>query len=695
MAVVCLVSGFALVPGAVAAPTPTPSAPKLISESEALELAKSSGVPVIVSSMTDERTLVTADPQTGQLVAELSANVARVPDSRGGWRAPSAALVKGADGLLRPEAALIDVALSAGGPTSPAVAVTDGSASWRFGWPAALPVPVVDGARATYPEVYPGVDLVVEAGIESVETHLVVKTREASTNPAVRTWSMPSQLSKGLTGKPLKNGATSVVDESGSERFRVAPPLMWDSSGTPFDKRFSDRPVEPRVSPIAADVSAGRLTVQPVASFLDDPATVYPVVIDPEVSLSQTHVLRVTDDWAKWDDAVGDHGKVGYNGWDAPYYRSRMFYQFSWPKNADGKYITSAQIAAGKFEYVQDHSPQHPPNCESSSHSYPAVRAKLANAISKDDKWADRTGSAWHPQASVPNWYAVGHETYCNKTKVEIWDLTGALREERVNYGSRTTVTVGLYSDDETDAMGWKHYVNAGTSPRLLLKYEKEPLVPALSSVVVNPEVTPLVSPRTALSRSLTLSAIPTLEGGAGCGIPTDCAYVQFEVTGNSFSWTGDGTWVPSGALSTAFPPTLAPGNYSVRLRAWNRRTGLASAWSSTIPLKVDPAPSSPTWSWAPPVVQSSGSLPSGVPLQINAAAAPTDSDVTQLCAVVAADSSSTEVCAPTSGAPATATITLPAFSPGVYQVRVVAKDAYQTSAPALDSPGATRTVSW
>lgn len=519
---------------AQADPTPTPT-PKvegaLIGEAEAIRQARTTGAPVVVSALTDERTLVTADPATGQLTAELTANVTRVSDGQGGWRAPSTTLVRGTNGVIRPEAAVAEIAVTPGGSSAaPLATLSDGSATVQFGWAAKLPAAVVEGSTAIYPDLYPGVDLVVRAGLESVETFLVVKTRVASLNPAVRSWSMPVTVPSGMTAKALANGGTSITDGMGVERFQVPEALMWDSSGKPQGAPAAELladVAESRIAPVDASLAAGRLSVGVQASFLDDPATVFPVVIDPAVSLSQTHVLRVTDDWSKWDDAVGDHGKIGYNGWTAPYYRSRMFYQFAWPVSG----LKASQIRSGVFEYVQDHSVQHSP-CETTSTAFPGVRARLANAISSTDTWSDRTGDAWHPQGSVFSRMAVGHEDYCNDTYRETWNMTGALQTERTNYASRTTVTVGLYSDDEADRDGWKHYINEGTSPRLMLTYEKEPLVPAVADFAVSAAPVPQTSPRRTLSATPMLSSKVSLESGYNCQSSTACLQAEFDVTG-------------------------------------------------------------------------------------------------------------------------------------------------------------------
>lgn len=55
---------------ALADPTPTPKpAAGLLNEADAMRQARSSGKPVEVSALTDERTLVVADPDSGSFTA--------------------------------------------------------------------------------------------------------------------------------------------------------------------------------------------------------------------------------------------------------------------------------------------------------------------------------------------------------------------------------------------------------------------------------------------------------------------------------------------------------------------------------------------------------------------------------------------------------------------------------------------------
>ena len=591
------------------------------------------------------------------------------------------------------------LAISPGGASdAPVASISDGSASVKFGWPDRLPQAVIDGATATYPEVFPGVDLVAKAGLEGVETFLVVKTREAAQNPAVRSWSMPMTWSSGLAVKAHDNGAKSLVDEAGVERVRVPAALMWDSTGKEAASGAEDllaESADTRTAPVATQMVASRLTAVPQTSFLDDPATVYPVVIDPSANLGQTHVLRVTDDWSKWDGAVGDHGKVGYNGWSSPYYRSRMLYQFAWRKNSDGSFVRPSQIAKAEFQYKQDHSPQHSP-CDSRSTAYPAVHAKLANTINSSDTWSDRTGNAWHPWAKATSYLAVGHEDVCNKVVTETWNLTGSVLSERQpqsqgGYDYRTTITVGLFSDDEGDKMGWKHYINDGASPKFVLTYQQEPQVPAAADFSVTPRAGTQTSPWVTTTTTPTLSTNVRLEGSYAC--PTtaaNCVRAVFTLTKGSSTITLNGNAVASGSVSTAtVAAPLSVGEYTVTMRAENSATGLVSAWSAGVGLKVDPSPKAPSWSWVSTAWPNAPKIPPSTPLAITATPNAADGDVFQLCALVTSDGATEQYCSPLSGTPLTGptSISLPGLSTGAYTVTVAARDESSLGSPTADSP--------
>lgn len=587
--------GMSLAFSAVVAVSPAAEAAPmgLLDEAAAMAQARSTGSPVVVSARTNETTLITADPSTGMFVAELTARPVRVRDDAGGWREASARLVRASDGGWQTEAGVAAVRISGGGNADPLASLGSGSSAAELRWPDSLPEPTIEDTMATYPEVYPGVDLVVRADVDAVETYLVVKTAAAGRNPKVRNWSIP-MTTPGLSAVQGPDGAQSLVDSQGVERIVMPKALMWDSTGkTAGLTRAADlieEVAQTKSVKVGLRASADRLNALADQGFLDSPSTVYPVVIDPVMqAVSQTRVLRVTNDFSQWGSAVGDFGKIGYNGWSSPYYKSRMFYQFSWPASG----LLPSQISKGEFRYTQVHSVQHSP-CLSKSSTYPAVQARLADPIQSTDTWSDRQADSWHPQPAVlPNQkMAVGHMDYCGDHYTEVWNLTSALKTERQNYAGRSTVTVGLRSVDEGNKYGWKYYYNkSGTSPKLYLTYQLAPQKPQSVSA------TPLKSAGVTWSPTPTLSAKLLLTSGDAC-VTTSCLRGEFVIKNQSGSVVATllSPAVASGGTASVVAPTLASGqSYTVTVRAKSVDTGMYSAAATPFGLTTDLLPSAPT----------------------------------------------------------------------------------------------------
>jgi hypothetical protein len=106
-------------------------------------------------------------------------------DDAGNWVEADPTLVVGAGGVISTVASVVDIEVSPGG-SGPLVTATDRSgAAISLSWPAALPAPVLEGATATYPGVFEGVDLRVTARTDSFSYALVVHSAEAALNPAL------------------------------------------------------------------------------------------------------------------------------------------------------------------------------------------------------------------------------------------------------------------------------------------------------------------------------------------------------------------------------------------------------------------------------------------------------------------------------------------------------------------------------
>ncbi|CAL9646879.1 hypothetical protein SUDANB120_06502 (plasmid) [Streptomyces sp. enrichment culture] len=329
-------------------PPARPTTERERAEDAALAKAKVTGKPVPVPVAMTETDSVVANPD-GTL--GLSRSVAPVRTKRSGeWADLDATLVKGEDGMLRPKATASALTLSGGGTAPLAMLEQDGK-KLVIAWPDPLPVPVLEGPSAVYPDVVPGTDLKVSAteagGISQI---FVVKSVEAGKHPKL------AKLTTGLKGQGVTVSADAAgnlkaADASGRTVFRAPTPTMWDSAApaqAPLAKasgvgRFSeaatvsprdhDEPVKvvsgsngpggaAKVVRLQADLGKDTIALTPDQSFLSDPATAYPVYIDP----AWTPTNRGTQHWAwvqeaypttvSYDDYSDTYDPgVGYQRW--------------------------------------------------------------------------------------------------------------------------------------------------------------------------------------------------------------------------------------------------------------------------------------------------------------------------------------------------------------------------------------------
>ncbi|MGC3955161.1 MAG: hypothetical protein QM804_13105 [Propionicimonas sp.] len=629
-----LASGvLASVPTATAETPP----PHLLDAAEAVAQAMATGEPVVASALTDERTLVTADPETGLLQAKLSAQVSRVPDGRGGWREPSAQLVAAGNSTWVAEAATVPITVVGGD----GVFLTMGEGDFKvaFQWPEALPSPTIDGNLATFAEVVPGVDLVVRTAIDGAETFLIVKDPSAAQHPLVR--SVPITLAPpALQSLPTESGGIAYLDEAGDERVIIPPAYLWDATGQPVDASLADLldpPEGAQIEPLAVEDggilrrgTASQVSFEvseEAAALLDDPTTVFPVVIDPSVSMEQSYAVRVTQDFTKYNSDIGSRGKIGYNGWSSPYYKSRMYYQFRWPKNnkGAGTLISASQITMAEFSYVQTHSPQH--SCSDTDFG-PSVKVQFHNTINSGTTWSDQPGTH-SDSGSKTNDYAVGHEDVCKKTYTQKWNITSGVQRERTDYETRTTVTLGIRSSDESDKNGWREYKHSSSSPDLLVTYEPEPPTPTGFSITNTNSVPgqPLVT----TSSSVRMQAKVALASGFQCRLSTDCLQARFKVSRDrAVLKEGDSNRVVPNSPTLPFLDLsgLVEGTYDVEIRSYNRDTKLLSLEPAAYTFTVDLPPAAPIWSWAIENWPNQNTVPSNTPLPIALSNAPNDAKV-------------------------------------------------------------------
>lgn len=242
-----------------------------------------------------------AQPQ-GNFRAELSVGAARV--RRGAGWVPVDLTLQPKGGQVSPVAHPRDLRLSGAQPDGTHDLATVGLGGDRVAlqWTGELPEPVLDGSTARYPNAIDGVDLIVRATGEGFAQSLIVRDRSAI--------SRVKSVRLSLTGPGAarhqrdKSGVLTLLRADGGRTVTIPPLAMWDSrtdvTGTPVRKA-------PIRNALARTSQGLHLTLTPDRAWLRDPATVYPVTLDPTLStIGDTYDLYVKEGVTLPDDTTND-----------------------------------------------------------------------------------------------------------------------------------------------------------------------------------------------------------------------------------------------------------------------------------------------------------------------------------------------------------------------------------------------------
>ncbi|NJC86760.1 LamG-like jellyroll fold domain-containing protein [Planosporangium mesophilum] len=488
------------------APAPSTSAaaapkdgPVRDTEAEALAAAKADGVRVEILALRGERREVYANPD-GTLTAQEHAQAVWTVRS-GRWVPVDATLVKQADGSVAPKAAVIGLKLSGGGD-GPLLEADRAGRRMSLRWPARLPTPTLDGPRATYGEVLPGVDLVVNVGPAGFSHVLVVKNAQAARNPKLAALEFALHT-EGLEVKAAGDGLAAVDRATDRAVFESGEPTMWDSgapagtgtsgaAGTPFGPAPSGSPLgatasdggtsravqappdSARVAKLGVRVGGGKLVLTPDRSMLTDAGTRWPVYIDPVWESTSNSAWAMVDSgypaeeyWkfaGKRDERIGKCPESCNSS-----LVKRLFYAL--PTPYAGKSIISAE-----FRVTLVHT------YNSSARSASLYRA--AGGISSATNWSNQPGgSGWSGAALQESKSPTAKQASCTATNQNVgFNATAAVREA-ANNGSSTT-TFGIKADNESDITYVKRFCDNAV---LAVNYNRAPDRPNTSELTMSP----------------------------------------------------------------------------------------------------------------------------------------------------------------------------------------------------------------
>jgi len=543
----------------------------------ALVKARETRRPVEILSQRSETAQVFAEPDGNQR-AVVSARPTRVRKGSA-WVNAEPGLVVRNDGSLGPEAAAIGLSFSRGG-SGPMVRIDKDGASLSYSWPTPLPPPSIEGKKATYAEVIPGVDLVLSADVEGFSQVLVVKNAQAASRPELAELRVATQVSEG-TLKLDETGNLTLLATDGTVAFHGGAPQMWDSSGTA--ETTGDRVLGPRtgdaIGKLAVRLEEGTLVLTPDQEFLRNPGLTFPLYVDPPMHgagrLAFTYVSKHFKTTKYYN--TSDVAKVGYyndpNVYGGPTIDTyRSFFRMN-TEAVKGKHIIKAVFRA--YETY------------SWSCTKRSVELWRTGAIGSGTTWDAQP--RWAEQQSSVN-VAKGYSSNCAAGGV---DFTATEAVKLAAGKGWNNVTLGLRAASESDTLGWKKFRN---NPSIEITYNTKPNVPDQRSTEVGASAAVGCATGTATPYVTTLT--PTLRARVS---DTDSnkgqtvrAHFEWHRTGGAKIGERYTTYVASGTVVRAPIPSGAftdGANVRWRVRAHDGLSdanGGYSGWSDWCSMIID-----------------------------------------------------------------------------------------------------------
>lgn len=408
----------------------------------------------------------------GSLTTELSAGPVRFRDGEtDDWRDVDLALVSNADGSVEPKAhphglelakpggqKLTAVAQNEKAAPRDLVSLGEGDQKITLQWKGGLPKPKLNGTRATYENAVPQGDVVVEATRTGFEQYVEIKQR-----PTVEGYAYTLPLkAKGLKVKQQKDGSLLFIDKRNKSRAVMPAPVMWDAAVDPVSGEHTHR-VKAGMK-VVQHKDTVDLVITPDAKFLADPATKYPVTVDPSTSslsnVFDTYVQQgETVDWS--NDVELDLGNPGTTNADGTPRTARSFVSWNTAPISDAL-VSSAKLSLWNF---------HSGNTTCAAQSWEVWSAGAAS-----------TSSRWTAQPAWTAKKATSTETNGNPSCTSApdgWvnaDVTTLVQEWASAKATRGHM--GLRATSETVTAQWKRVNSANAAsnpPKMVVTYNYRP----------------------------------------------------------------------------------------------------------------------------------------------------------------------------------------------------------------------------
>ncbi|MEU6407717.1 DNRLRE domain-containing protein [Microbispora sp. NPDC046933] len=589
MFVALLLMSNAVTPATAAAGTapkaapPAPAAERPDATSAALAARLQNSPVEDLSARTEDSTTVYLPD--GSARTEIFAGPVRVKQN-GAWVPVDTTLVE-RNGHLEPKAAAsgAQVEISDGGSGPLAELVTgSGKDEHRFGvrWPTSLGKPQVSGNTATWADIAPGADLVVQAQPRGF-VHYVVLKQKPTSPVEIR---LPVESAGVDFSKDSKN-RLKLVDNAGKGKGDLVaaapPPHMWDAAA-------ADSPDAGKRSEVGSSVEKGPdgpvLVLKPSMDFLNAPDVTYPVTIDPYMQMTLQTDTFVSDDYANSQtSATWLHaGRFGSGTKTA-----RTYLQFKL-SGLVSKHIMNADLYLSNYK----------------ANACGGVSAGLGIRVKRvTSAWSSSTLTMSSQPSSTTTGMvdntsqAYGYDSSCPEHDM-LWSIEDIVQywtdHPAENYGLQVRAV------SETQATNWRMFrssenTEGADGPRLTIEWNSYPQIP--HHLTANP------SAGGTNGGAFVTSLTPTLTGMVGDGewdTETISFYLEhdpnYPAEGSGAVWTGSVTGILQGDLGTVTVPAgkLVDGyHYRWRARGYDG-TDYSRDYSSYRYFTVDvTAPAAPT----------------------------------------------------------------------------------------------------
>lgn len=483
--------------------------------------------------------------------------------------------MRGSNGSWSPRATENELSFSGGGNRALAT-VWSGGHWMSVSWPRVLPVPQVSGASATYPDVFPGVDLVLTARVTGAfEETLVIRDRAAADDPQLENLVLGVSMSRGLSQHVSKDGSAIVETAKAKAVFSSSAPMAWDSAAPGAGVAGPGR--GGRATKVLARYSTSGVRMSVPRSVL---AGTFPVYVDPSYTVTQSwgqygDIQSEAPTLNELDNTYGWQVMVGYDGTGI----DRGNYVFGLPSAADGP-TTDVLSATLTDEVLADWTGN-----SSASHT---VNLYYTSQYTSSSTWDNPPTQLAGPTAATFTTVSATPDQNVS------WDVSSWVQSDLQADGWQFSAElVNAYEADGSQMLQFS------TNPTLSVTYDHAPETPD----------TPTLSPQywAANNQLYTSSLTPTFSATATDGDGDQLAYQFFVKQGSTVIESGWSGYVPSGTAGswTAATALADYSEYAIVVRAfdgteysdWSYTTFMTDAAVPAVPTVTCTGYPSGTWS--------------------------------------------------------------------------------------------------